>query len=512
MIARHFLNTIVGLAVAQTLFFTCAQAVELTHGPMIGHTTDTTARVWIRADGLCRLQVRTVGPGGKIITSEGIRLVEADNFCGSVVLKSLSPSTRYGYRIILNNEEKSPSVSQEFTTFPPEQQRGILRVGFGHSLIGPGNQTTWRSIAEKKPNLFILMGDNIYSNTTDPARQRQMYLQFRADPHFRAFAATTPIYVIWDDHDYGKNNSDRTQQGKERSLRTFNEMWANPPSHAGRAKGIWTRFSIGSSAFFLLDVRYHRSPNGDPDGPDKTMLGAEQRTWLLDQLAASSETFKFIVSGSSWNCGGAESWNHPFLHEYDTILAGIASKRIGGIILLGGDQHFHKIGVRPAESWGGYDLHEWMAGQLWNSEETQKRTGCPRGFGIITIDTNAAPATSRLEFFDEHGKPRLGRRILYTTPGALRALWDSPPGATKDVPRSSDGELRPATSGPLWEALPATTGETLTEENLKWPVTQSIMRISASGRSSMHSSENDAAVWRQRKSAATKRRMKIRSD
>jgi len=97
-----------------------------------------------------------------------------------------------------------------------------------------------------------------------------------------------------------------------------------------------------------------------------------------------------------------------------------------------------------------------MAGQIWNSKESQKRTLTPRGFGIITIDT-------------KHGKPRLGRRIPYTTPGALRALWDSPPGANKDVPRSSDGELRPATSGPLWEALPGTTGETLTEENLKWP-------------------------------------------
>ncbi len=470
MTAKHFSNTIAELVVAQTLFFTCAQAVELTHGPMIGHTTGTTARVWVRADGSCRLQVRAVPAVGKAITTEGVRLVEADNFCGSVALNGLSASTTYGYRILLDNKEQRPSVSQEFTTFPPEQPRGILRVGFGHSLIGPGEQTTWRSIAEKKPDLFILMGDNIYSNTTEPAKQRRMYLQFRADPHFRAFAATTPIYAIWDDHDYGKNNSDRTQQGKERSLKTFNEIWANPLSQAGQAKGIWTRFTVGDSAFFLIDVRYHRSPNANPDGSDKTMLGAQQRTWLLEQLAASSETFKFIVSGSSWNCGGVESWNHPFLHEYDTILAGIARKRISGIILLGGDQHFHKIGVRPAESWGGYDLHEWMAGQLWNKEGAQRLSGWLRGFGLITIDTNTTPATSRLEFFDEHGKPRLGRRIPYTTPGALRALWDSPPGASKEVPRSSDGELRPATSGPLWEALPATTGETLTEENLKWPV------------------------------------------
>ncbi len=469
MTRRHTLRILTAVVV-QTIPLNCAGAVELTHGPMIGHTTGTTARVWARADSPCQLSVRAVPKvGGKAIVAEAIHLVEPDNFCGSVVLKGLSASTKYSYRILLDNKEQRPSVLQEFTTFQTEKRPGILRVGFGHSVRSSGEQTTWRSIADKKPDLFILMGDNVYSNTTEPVKHRRMYLEYRADPHFSAFAATTPIYAIWDDHDYGANNSDRTQRGKEKSLKTFNEIWANPPSQAGRAKGIWTRFTVGDSAFLLLDVRYHRSPNDDPDGPDKTMLGFEQRAWLLDQLAGSTETFKFIVSGSSWNCGGAESWNHPFLHEYDTILAAIARRRINGIILLGGDQHFHKIGVRPAESWGGYDLHEWMAGQIWNSKESQKRTLTPRGFGIITIDTRNSPATSRLEFFDEHGKPRLGRRIPYTTPGALRALWDSPPGANKDVPRSSDGELRPATSGPLWEALPGTTGETLTEENLKWP-------------------------------------------
>ncbi|TKJ34469.1 MAG: hypothetical protein CEE38_18155 [Planctomycetes bacterium B3_Pla] len=473
MIGKSLLSAMAGSVAIQAMSLLSVYGLELTHGPMIGHTTSTTSRVWVRADGPCQLQVRAVPKAeGKAILTQKLSLIKPDNFCGSVCLRGLWPSTTYRYQILLNGKEQPSSAVQEFTTFPVEKRSGIVRVGFGHSLIGPGRQTTWRSIAEKKPDLFILMGDNIYSNTTEAAKQRRMYLQFRADPHFRAFAATTPIYAIWDDHDYGANNSDRTQRGKDRSLKTFNEIWANPPSQADQGKGIWTRFTVGKAEFFLLDVRYYRSPNADPDGAGKTILGLEQRAWLLDQLAQCPATFKFLVSGSSWNCGGAESWNHPFAHEYDSILAHIARKRIGGIILLGGDQHFHKIGVRPAESWGGYDLHEWMAGQLWNTEEIQKRTGTLRGFGLITIDTRVSPATSRLEFFDEHGKPRLGRRIPYTTIGALRALWDSPPGATGETPRSSDGELRPATSGPLWEALPATTGETLTEENLEWPVSK----------------------------------------
>ena len=322
----------------------------------------------------------------------------------------------------------------------------------------------WKAVAGKNPDLFLLMGDNIYSNSTEPAKQRGMYLAYRADPYFRAFGATVPIYAVWDDHDYGTNNSDRTQPGKERSLKTFNELWPNPSAAASDGAGIWSKFTVGQSEFYLLDVRYHRSPDDDPDGPEKTMLGAEQLQWFQSSLVDSGSVFKFPVSGSSWNCGGVEAWNHRYLHEYDSILARVRARRVDGIVLLGGDQHQSSITVRPKESWGGYDLHEWMAGRLWAGHRTNEI----EGFGLITVDTTADPPTVRLEFFDQRGRPYQGKRLLYTTPGALRALWDSPPGSMGVPLRSADGEIRHTTSGAVWDAMPSTTGETLTLDDLRF--------------------------------------------
>ncbi|MFC1719125.1 hypothetical protein ACFL6S_36065 [Candidatus Poribacteria bacterium] len=89
---------------------------------------------------------------------------------------------------------------------------------------------------------------------------------------------------------------------------------------------------------------------------------------------------------------------------------------------------------------------------------------------MITLDTTVTPPEARLEFFDVHGKPKEGHRIPYTILGTLRALWNSPPGAT-DPPADKwtlSGELKP-TSGPIWDALPKPTGETLTLEDLQWP-------------------------------------------
>ena len=444
------------------------QASTLTHGPMIGHTTDTTTRIWIRADGPGKMQVR-FSSKGRTIVSETIRLVEDNNFCGSAEVRGLSPKTTYSYRVFLDNKEQSRDVRQEITTFGRALKPGIIRIGFGHSLRGSGAQDTWKAIAAKKPDLFILMGDNIYSNSTEPAKQRRMYLQYRADRYFRAFGASTPIYAVWDDHDYGIDNSDRTQPGKDRSLKTFNEIWPNPKSQAEQNPGIWTRFTVGGAEFFLMDVRYHRSVNSDPDGSAKTMLGTEQFAWLKNSLASSQAVFKFPVSGSSWNCGGPEAWNHTFTFEYDALVKHIASNKIPGVVLLGGDQHTCKIAVRPKESWGGYDLHEWMAGQLWNSKADRDK-GYSRAFGLITLDTTKEPTSARLEFFDRLGEPHKGRRILYTTLGALRGLLDSPVGVTgipKENLRYID-RLRPKTSGPLWKIMPVTTGETLTENVLDW--------------------------------------------
>ena len=468
-VASKTLNMILVVLVLCTALHSSGHAAALTHGPMIGHTTDTTTRIWVRADGPCNMQARLMFENDTVI-SETIRLTEEDNFCGSAEVRGLAPRTTYDYLVFLDNKKQPCPVKQQLTTFPRYGEKCIVRVGFGHSLRGQGDQTIWHTIGEKRPDLFILMGDNIYSNSTEPKKQRKMYLQFRADPHFRAFGATTPVYAIWDDHDYGLDNSDRTQPNKERSLKTFDEIWPNPESQALHSPGIWTRFTIGCAEFLLLDVRYHRSPNEDPDGSSKTMLGSEQFTWLKSSLAQSSAVFKFPVSGSSWNCGGPEAWNHTFTYEYDSLLAHVRARRIKGITLLGGDQHTCKIAVRPRESWGGYDLHEWMAGQLWNSERDRER-GYSRAVGLITVDAKRDPAEARLEFFDLNGRPHQGRRILYTGLGALRAMLDSPQGATgvSQGNRRYIDRLRPGTSEELWEALPFTTGETLTEYDLRWP-------------------------------------------
>ena len=87
----------------------------------------------------------------------------------------------------------------------------------------------------------------------------------------------------------------------------------------------------------------------------------------------------------------------------------------------------------------------------------------------MTVNTAADPPTTTLEFFNDKGQPHAGTKILYTGPGALRSLWDSPAAAFGKPPRSFDGELRPLTAVDVWRALPTTTGYTIPLTELQWP-------------------------------------------
>jgi alkaline phosphatase D len=249
------------LLLALLMFGNTVQAAQVTHGPMAGHATHQSVSIWVRADETCvySVQVQAAHGGTKLI-SKFVALNGENNFCGVAHVKGLLPSTAYSYRIFLDGAEQSTPLAQRVTTYPAEGKPGIIRFAFGHGVNGNDPQPIWDAIAAKQPMFFLIMGDNIYSNSTEPAKQRSMYLQMRADPRFRSFGAHVPVYAVYDDHDYGANNSDRTQPGKERSLRTFFEIWANPPAQAIEQPGIWTRFVAGQCEFWLLDGRYHRSP------------------------------------------------------------------------------------------------------------------------------------------------------------------------------------------------------------------------------------------------------------
>ena len=327
--------------------------VEL--GPMLGYVGPEEAHIWIKA---------SAPASGGVIVGEGADLhkgravagpdlnAETDNM-GVIRLTGLKPTTKYFYQTTINGIPNAGSP-HAFITAPSGGAKGHFRFAM-ISCIGELERylhlprakasvtAAWRALAKVPVDFVLQLGDNIYAGTTDTGVQRRMYDWHRRLPPYRRLMAATPMLAIWDDWDYAGGtalgDSDGTASGKQRSLRTFKQHWANPSYGQPSDPGVYFKFSRGDVDFFMLDVRYHRSPNVSDDDGQKTMLGRAQLAWLKQELVGSDATLKFLVSGSQWtNSGKPDSWR-SFTRERNGLFDFIRDNGIEGVVLLSGDRH-----------------------------------------------------------------------------------------------------------------------------------------------------------------------------
>jgi alkaline phosphatase D len=330
-------------------------------GPMVGHTGPRDTRIWAKASGPARLAVR-VGSDATLANAheiDGPLLGAASDFMGHVLIEGLQSATTYHYAVVLDGQTATLPPYPSFTTAPEIGAPAKTRIAFSSCVGRTGFLTAaiWAEMsARTRFDTLLMLGDNHYADSTAPDRQRPAYYDHRSVLGYAEITRRVPTYAIWDDHDYGPNDSDRNAVGKEISLQTFQQFWANPGYGQPDDPGVYFKFSRGDIDFFMLDNRYHRSPNRTPDDGTKTMLGATQLAWLKRELLASQAKVKFIASGSEWETNGhLDSWT-SFARERDEIFGFLREHDIQGIILLSGDRHFtgaYQIGGRFIEVTSG---------------------------------------------------------------------------------------------------------------------------------------------------------------
>ncbi|MCE9611875.1 MAG: alkaline phosphatase D family protein [Chthoniobacter sp.] len=379
--------------------------VYLQLAPMLGHVGPTEARIWVKATGAAKLAVRVSEradmDGAREIAGPEIKA--ASDFTGVVVVPELKARTTYFYTVLLDGQPALARPWPSFTTAPADGAKGRLRFAFG-SCAGKEpwlDAATWADLeARTSVDLVLQLGDNHYANTTDPAKQRAAFIAHRSHAGFRALFQHTPLYAVWDDHDFGVNDSDGTQKGKEDSLRTFSEFFANPAAGEPDNSGVYFKFSRGDVDFFLLDDRYHRSPDKVPDDGTKTQLGAKQLAWLKRELLASKATLRVIACGGEWQGDSvADSWK-SYAREEQEIFDFLAEHGIKNVLLLSGDRHFtaaYHVRGRFIEVTSG-PLGSPGAKSRPSPEMFAYHDG-GRFFSIYDIDTAATPPAVALEIW-----------------------------------------------------------------------------------------------------------------
>jgi alkaline phosphatase D len=222
----------------------------------------------------------------------------------------------------------------------------------------------------------------------------------RRVPELAGLLRHVPTYAIWDDHDYGGNDADGTLRGKHRSLGVFRQLFANPSYGLLDVPGVFSRFSWGDVDVFLLDVRFHRSPNRSADGPEKRVLGEAQFRWLEEGLAASKATFKLVASGSAIEAAEPDSWR-DFPTERARLFRILAERRVGGVVFLTGDLHRCLVQMHPPERTGTYAVPEVVSSGIANSKHL--------GFAVLDVATDRPDPEIAVRVIEGDGRVALTR-------------------------------------------------------------------------------------------------------
>ncbi len=338
------------------LIFACEilPAASLLQGPMLGHVDDHSAKIWCALDEKGEVKIRiSEDPNLK-----NAQVISGKDFeMGAISIDGLKADTLYHYQI--EAHQYSKSARSHFRTMKPLGKSLKLRFMFSScsGKTGSDEDAAWNDISQLNDvDLILMLGDNHYADSTNPEVITKHYLSHRSIGGFKRATSRIPTYGIWDDHDYGPNNSDGKTKGKEDSLEIFKAHWANPSYGEKGNPGIYFTYSIGDIQFILLDSRYHRTPNKSMDStnPAKTLLGQKQLKWLEKTLSESTAKVKIVSGGSNFELQGSNDGFKGFKVEQKKILD--LFQKTEGVILLSGDRHFtagYHIGEKTIEITSG---------------------------------------------------------------------------------------------------------------------------------------------------------------
>lgn len=315
-----------------------------------------------------------------------------------------------------------------FNFFEKEKDTTLFaRFGFGSCQLQRAELPLLKKADSLKLDFFVYLGDNIYSDTYTLSVLDSNYQVLAKNPNFQLLKKSTPLYAVWDDHDYGYNDSGRHYPLKKESKELFMNFWEIPSSsnrygHDGIYGSEYLQFGDKTLQLIFLDTRTFRDDlvrNNPPQNGfkndyipnqnrDSTFLGKAQWAWLETELTHKAD-LRIIASSNQFahEYNGWESWtNVP--HEQQKCINLIAKTKANGVIFLSGDVHWGEISKMPTlKTYPIYDVTSSGITETWPSTEPNKYRIGPvipqNNIGSIKYFYNQKDPTIEMELIDIKG-------------------------------------------------------------------------------------------------------------
>ena len=271
------------------------------------------------------------------------------------------------------------------------------KIALGSCLHQDHPAPIWNAVKDNNIDSFFFLGDNIYGDVPSglPWKLKRSYdKQKKVLP---SWLMSKQIHMIWDDHDYGKNDGGGSYRFKEYAQDLYIDFWEIPDDDPrANREGIYyqqLQNINGLRVLFVgLDTRYFRSNIEEKDDvylpnlePDATFLGDKQWEWLKDTLKQEHD---LLIMASSIQVLATEhrfeKWSNipSERNKLLTLLESLDSR----VIVVSGDRH--RAGLYQYN-----DITEITASSLNRptySEETDSlllgKTYTENNFGLISIE------------------------------------------------------------------------------------------------------------------------------
>ncbi len=347
---------------------------RLISGPMQGYTTATSLKIWLLAKDVKKISVELSNENEKYSLEANTDSCTIYNEFSPAAFsfENLKPNTNYEVLVKLDKHEVRDKKMISVKTLSEENVQDFSFL-LGSCAFMPSKflkpfypkiyKRIFKSMSKNPADFMLWLGDNLYyrpKHYGSVKGMEQCQIRTRKFNQIDHFLKSMPQYAIWDDHDYGPNDSDKDFPLKDSSLAIHKKFWANSFFGTNEIPGIFSNFRMYDCEFFLLDNRFYRT---NPNAENATILGENQLNWFLENLKKSTAVFKFVAVGSQIvNENTPHERYAEFSSERKKIFDFIRENKISGVIFLTGDIH-HSV-LMKSDSLCSYPIYDFTCSPL----------------------------------------------------------------------------------------------------------------------------------------------------
>ncbi len=420
----------------------------LQSGPMVGYSEMSEIGLWIQTKKAAKIQIayrpKIDLSTNKPISNTTFQLTEPIQtnsltaFVAKPILKNLDHSTKYEYKILINDKEISfdyelkcqTQLLWQYRNDPPK-----IKFAFGSCVYvnepkddrpgkGYGGEyEIFTSLHKENVDFMVWGGDNTYLREPDWGSRSGImhrYTHTRSLPEMQPLLGTVHNYATWDDHDFGPNDSDYTFWNKDITTEAFQLFWhSQNTNNIDGGNDVASTFYWGDVQFFMLDNRSFRQAQ-NYKAKNKSYFGQKQVQWLIESLVASKAPFKFVVAGAQILNESAIFENYAtYAEERTQLLEEIKKQNIEGVIFLTGDRH-HSV-ITKLDRAKDYSLYDFTSSSLTAGSAPPYQDENPtaikdsfilrHNYAIIEIEGKRKNRTLTIIYKDKDGKELYSLKI-----------------------------------------------------------------------------------------------------